>query len=61
MDEGVSAVPFYVTSRIYNPSDQGRIAPDNPEIGYDWVSSLRSNRRADREAIIGHYVSRALT
>jgi dTDP-4-dehydrorhamnose 3,5-epimerase len=33
-----SAHLFYVTSRIYDPSDEGRIPHDDPEIGYDWVS-----------------------
>jgi dTDP-4-dehydrorhamnose 3,5-epimerase len=28
---------FYVTSRIYDPSDEGRIPHDDPEIGYDWL------------------------
>jgi dTDP-4-dehydrorhamnose 3,5-epimerase len=29
---------FYVTSRVYDPSDEGRISYNDPEIGYDWVS-----------------------
>lgn len=27
---------FYVTSKIYNPDDEGRIAYNDPSIGYDW-------------------------
>ena len=26
----------YVTNRTYNPSDEGRIAYNHPEIAYDW-------------------------
>lgn len=29
---------FYITSRTYDPSDEGRIAHDDPVIGYDWLS-----------------------
>jgi dTDP-4-dehydrorhamnose 3,5-epimerase len=29
---------FYVTSNTYDPSDEGRIAHDDPEIGYDWTA-----------------------
>jgi len=28
---------FYVTSRMYDPADEGRIPHDDPAIGYDWV------------------------
>ena len=28
---------FYITSHTYNPKDEGRIAHDDPEIGYDWL------------------------
>ena len=28
---------FYVTSQVYNPDDEGRIAHDDPTIGYDWL------------------------
>lgn len=28
---------FYITSNIYNPQDEGRIAHDDKTIGYDWV------------------------
>ncbi len=28
---------FYITSNVYNPSDEGRIAFDDPVIGYDWL------------------------
>jgi dTDP-4-dehydrorhamnose 3,5-epimerase len=27
---------FYVTSQVYDPSDEGRLAHDDPTIGYDW-------------------------
>ena len=29
---------FYVTSKIYDPADEGRIPFDDPSIGYDWES-----------------------
>lgn len=32
------ATLFYVTSRVYDPSDEGRLAYDDPSIGYDWLS-----------------------
>jgi len=28
---------FYITSRVYNPADEGRIKYDEPDIGYDWL------------------------
>ena len=28
---------FYITSHTYDPSDEGRIAYDDPAIGYDWL------------------------
>ncbi|HRR55638.1 MAG TPA: dTDP-4-dehydrorhamnose 3,5-epimerase family protein [Acidobacteriota bacterium] len=28
---------FYVTSRTYDPEDEGRIPHDDPSIGYDWL------------------------
>lgn len=28
---------IYVTSGVYDPSDEGRIPHDDPDIGYDWV------------------------
>ena len=28
---------FYITSRVYDPGDEGRIPHDSPEIGYDWL------------------------
>jgi dTDP-4-dehydrorhamnose 3,5-epimerase len=31
---------FYVTSREYDPEDEGRLAHDDPSIGYDWKSGL---------------------
>lgn len=30
---------FYVTSCVYDPSDEGRIRHDDSSIGYDWTSS----------------------
>ena len=27
---------FYLTSKVYDPEDEGRIPHDDPEIGYDW-------------------------
>jgi dTDP-4-dehydrorhamnose 3,5-epimerase len=30
---------FYITSKTYNPDDEGRIAHDDPEIGYDWLAN----------------------
>jgi len=29
---------FYITSHIYDPTDEGHIAHDDTEIGYDWTS-----------------------
>lgn len=34
---GDSAELVYVTSGIYNPDEEGRIAYDDAEIGYDWL------------------------
>ena len=31
-----SANLLYVTSSLYNPSDEGRIPFDDPDIAYDW-------------------------
>ena len=28
---------FYITSKIYNPADEGRIPYDDPMVGYDWL------------------------
>lgn len=28
---------FYITSKTYDPEEEGRIAYDDPEIGYDWL------------------------
>ena len=28
---------FYITSRIYDPADEGRIPHNDPAIGYDWL------------------------
>ncbi len=30
---------FYLTSAIYDPDDEGRLAHDDPVIGYDWLES----------------------
>ena len=32
-----SAHLFYMTSKIYNPSDELRVPHDDPKIGYDWL------------------------
>jgi len=29
---------FYVTSRTYDPAEEGRIPHDDPDIGYDWLA-----------------------
>jgi dTDP-4-dehydrorhamnose 3,5-epimerase len=29
---------FYVTSRVYDPTDEGRLPHDDPSIGYDWTA-----------------------
>jgi len=31
-----AAMLIYVTNRLYNPKDEGRIAYDDPSIAYDW-------------------------
>ena len=31
-----SAELFYVTSKIFSPKEEGRIAADDPDIGYNW-------------------------
>ena len=28
---------FYITSRVYDPEDEGRIPHDDEELGYDWL------------------------
>ncbi len=28
---------FYITSRLYDASDEGRLPHDDPQIGYDWT------------------------
>lgn len=35
---GGTAHLFYVTSRTYDPQDEGRIPHDDPAIGYDWTA-----------------------
>ncbi len=34
---------FYMTSRTYDPEDEGRISHDDPEIDYDWLEGPRSS------------------
>jgi len=34
--EGTAGL-VYVTNRFYNPDDEGRLAYDDPRIGYDWT------------------------
>ena len=34
---------LYVTSNVYDPSDEGRIPHDDPEIGYDWLKKVSDN------------------
>lgn len=34
---GEPAHLFYVTSRTYDPQEEGRLAHDDPSIGYDWL------------------------
>ena len=29
---------FYITSNVYDPSDEGRIPYNDPEIGFDWMA-----------------------
>lgn len=29
---------FYITSRTYDPDEEGRIAHDDPSIGFDWLA-----------------------
>lgn len=31
-----AAMLVYVTNRVYNPKDEGRLPHNRPEIGYDW-------------------------
>lgn len=37
---------LYLTSREYDPGDELRIPPDDPEIGYDW-KTLSQKRKSD--------------
>jgi len=32
---------FYITSRIYDPNDEGRIPHDDPIVGYDWLKGTK--------------------
>ena len=32
---------FYVTSKTYNPQEEGRIPHDDPEIGYNWNKIIK--------------------
>ena len=34
---------LYITSRTYDPSDEGRIPHDDPSIGYDWTANAAIN------------------
>ncbi len=34
---GDTAELYYVTSKVYDPEEEGRIEHDDPEIGYDWL------------------------
>lgn len=36
---GNTAELFYVTSSVYNPDEEGRIAYDDKEIGFDWLEN----------------------
>jgi dTDP-4-dehydrorhamnose 3,5-epimerase len=36
---GGSAHLFYITSRTYDPDDEGRIPHDDPQIDYDWTAA----------------------
>lgn len=31
---------FYITSKVYDPADEGRIPHDDLSIGYDWLKGL---------------------
>jgi dTDP-4-dehydrorhamnose 3,5-epimerase len=35
---GTTAHLIYLTSSIYNPDEEGRVAHDDPSIGYDWTA-----------------------
>jgi dTDP-4-dehydrorhamnose 3,5-epimerase len=35
------ALLTYVTSHVYNPADEGRIAYDDEQIGYDWGEVIK--------------------
>ncbi len=41
---GDNAELFYVTSKIYNPAEEGRIPFDDSKIGYDWMKIPLLNR-----------------
>ena len=30
---------FYITSKVYDPEDEGRIPHDDAELGYDWLAA----------------------
>lgn len=34
---GKTAELFYVTSKVYNSEEEGRLPHDDPKIGYDWL------------------------
>jgi dTDP-4-dehydrorhamnose 3,5-epimerase len=35
---GATAHLLYITSNVYDPEEEGRIAHDDPQIGYDWTA-----------------------
>jgi dTDP-4-dehydrorhamnose 3,5-epimerase len=38
---GQEALLVYLTDRVYNPKDEGRIPFDDPSIGYDWETQRK--------------------
>ena len=34
--DGSEAVLTYITSKTYNPQEEGRIEPNDPKLGFDW-------------------------
>lgn len=35
---------FYITSKVYDPDDEGRISHNDPEIGYDWLKDTHKKK-----------------
>jgi dTDP-4-dehydrorhamnose 3,5-epimerase len=35
------ALLVYMTDRLYNPADEGRIAYNDPSINYDWETQRK--------------------